>query len=70
MSAGCPYCNGKATCECKSLAMQHPDLVKGQWDFERNKVAPISVSCSSPLKRWWRYPLTSGSNSKSVHVAT
>ena len=56
--AGCPYCNGKATCPCKSLATQYPDLVRLQWDSERNHpISPDKVACGSPMKRWWRCAL-------------
>lgn len=52
-NSGCPYCAGQKVLEgYNDLATTHPELVK-EWDYEKNKILPNSISKGSGLKVWW-----------------
>ena len=51
--SGCPYCSGrKATIET-SFGSNFPEILK-EWDFSRNELNPLEVSCQSKKKIWWK----------------
>lgn len=50
--SGCPYCSGRYTCECKSIFMTHPELVK-EWHPD-NTFPPKEISKGSNKKIKWK----------------
>ena len=53
LGTGCPFCSGRKTCRCQSLAARHPELMK-QWDWDGNQdIDPYSVGCYSSKKVSW-----------------
>jgi hypothetical protein len=51
---GCPCCDGKQICFCKSLMYLRPDLM-AEWDYERNNgINPLKISLGSHIEVWWR----------------
>ena len=53
LGTGCPFCSGRKTCKCQSLAARHPELMK-QWDWDGNQdIDPYSVGCYSSKKVSW-----------------
>lgn len=53
---GCPFCCGKSTCRCDSLATQYPDLLNA-FDQERNPgIDPYTIACYSNESYNWQCP--------------
>jgi very-short-patch-repair endonuclease len=53
-NAGCPYCSGMKTCECKSLAVLRPKLAL-EWS-DKNTIKPNEISFGSHYKAIWLCP--------------
>lgn len=51
--AGCPYCKGKKVLPEESLAELFPQLLL-EWNYQKNKFDPFSLSCGSGKKIWWK----------------
>ena len=50
---GCPFCSGRKTCRCQSLAAKLPELME-QWDWDGNQgTDPYGVGCYSEKKVSW-----------------
>ena len=52
VARGCPYCAGKAVCQCNSLQTHYPD-VAAEWHQERNPGTPDDFTASSHQIVWW-----------------
>lgn len=51
---GCPYCSGRlAIIGQTDLPTTNPELMS-EWDYEKNRINPISVTEHSSKKVWWR----------------
>lgn len=50
----CPYCSGKRVLKgYNDLTTTHPVLIK-EWNFEKNKILPETISKGSIKKVWWK----------------
>ena len=62
---GCPFCNGRRVCPCKSLAKLQPTLLQS-WDFAANTIPlqepldPSRIGQQSARKAWWRHKCVDG----------
>lgn len=52
-NSGCPYCSNQKTSKEKSLIVTHP-LIASEWDSQKNKSAPDSVTFGSGKPFWWK----------------
>ena len=50
---GCPICSGHRSSSEYNLAILFPELEK-QWDYEKNKRLPTSVTPGSDYRAWWK----------------
>lgn len=50
--SGCPYCSGRVTCECKSISVTFPEIIK-EWHPD-NKISPKEISKGSNKKIKWK----------------
>jgi len=53
----CPYCEGRAVCQHKSLATKAPGQVK--WNEEKNTNTPEQTLAGSRLRAEWKCPICS-----------
>jgi hypothetical protein len=50
---GCPYCAGKKVLMgFNDLHTCNPELA-GEWDYEKNVLTPMQVTCGSKKSAWW-----------------
>lgn len=49
---GCPFCSGHRVSDVNRLSIIRPELV-GEWDSDKNELAPDGVSFSSNQYAWW-----------------
>lgn len=49
---GCPFCSGKKTLRNESLGSKNPKFMD-EWDYQRNKIDPFTLSDKSEKKVWW-----------------
>ncbi len=73
LRTGCPFCLNRAICPSNNLAALFPNLVRDEWDFERNTLRPAEVFPGSPDEVLWRcaeahdsYPQRISARTKSV----
>lgn len=52
--SGCPICTGSKPCVCNSLKAVQTDVIKHQWDFDRNAVKPEELLPQSNKPVHWR----------------
>ena len=52
---GCPFCAGKAACQCNSLQALHPDTA-AEWDYAKNQSQPSDYTTGSHYMAWWYTP--------------
>ena len=63
--SGCPFCNGRRVCPCKSLATLQQSLLQN-WDFAANAIPlkeplnPLWIGQHSEKKVWWRHECSDG----------
>jgi len=50
----CQYCNKRLTLPETSLQGLYPKLVEEEWDFEKNKQDPSTLSPGNRSKVWWK----------------
>lgn len=53
MNCECPFCAGKRIGKINNLSIVKPDLIS-DWDYDKNKIAPINFTSHSNQKVWWR----------------
>ena len=52
---GCPFCVGRAACQCNSLQALFPSIA-AEWDYGKNKYQPSDYPASSSSLAWWVSP--------------
>ena len=54
----CPICQGKIIVpEYNSLKAKYPDIVKNEWDYDKNVVNPSTIAPNSNKQYWWKCPI-------------
>ena len=52
---GCPFCAGRAVCQCNSLPSLYP-AIAAEWDYAKNEGRPSDYTASSRHPAWWSSP--------------
>ena len=68
INTGCPFCAGKAACQCNSLQALYPSIA-AEWDHGKNADQPSHHTAGSHDMAWWFSPQR-GSWQQTIHSCT
>ena len=58
--AGCPFCSGRAVCECLSIAKLQPELMQYWCSSLNAELDPKAVGLGSMKRVWWEHVCVDG----------
>ena len=57
---GCPFCSGRAVCECLSIAKLQPELMQYWCSSLNGKLDPKALGVGSTKRVWWEHVCVDG----------